>query len=106
MLCSSDYLQIVFPQCNATYCGETIRHIETNFTSYGLFRPELVFHVLDHVLATCHEIAQNNFQIVLRPKTTIIKVVESVVIHQQKPAFNNMESSIPLKTLFYLSSCF
>ena len=41
--------------------------------------------------------AQNNFQIVHRPKPTIIKIVESVVIHQQIPTHNNMDSLIPLK---------
>ena len=55
--------------------------------------------ILDHALTTGHEIAQNNFQIVYRPKPTIIEIAKSVVIHQQKPTLDNMESSILLKIL-------
>jgi len=48
--------------------------------------------ILDHALTTGHDIGQNNFQIVHRPKPNLIKIVESVVIHQQKPTLNNMDS--------------
>ena len=50
-------------------------------------------------VTTDHKIAQNNFQIIHRSKTIIIKIAEIIVIHKQKPTLNSMESSIPFKKL-------
>ena len=63
------------------YAYVTYRH---ELQSTGVFHSELVLHyknVRDHALTTGHEIAQNNFRIVHRPKPTLIKIAESVVIH-------------------------
>ena len=106
MLCSSVVYKFSCAQCNATYCGETVRHLQTRIAEHRGISSRTGFplqksnsRILDHALTTGHDIDQNNFQIVHRPKPNIIKIVESVVIHQIKPTLNNMDSSIPLKIL-------
>ena len=81
----------------------------TNCGAQWVFCSELVFHSKNLIVTSLsmpllqlgHEIAKHNFQIIHRPKRTIIKIDESVVIHQQKPCFNNMESSNPLIMLYF-----
>ena len=101
MLCISVVYKFSCAQCNATYCGETVRHLQTRIEEHKGISSRTGFPlqksnscILDHALTTGHDISQNIFQIVHRPKPTIIKIVERVVIHQQKPTLNNMDSSI------------
>ena len=66
---------------------------------YNLTAASLIMPLQQVKIYVKINLGQNNFQIVHRPKPNLIKIVESVVIHQQKPTLNNMDSSIPLKIL-------
>ena len=94
-------------QCTATYYGETTRHLRTRIaehrglsarTGQPVTRP-LHSSIRDHALASGHDINTDDFQVVFATNTVKLRIAESIIIHENRPNLNNMESSAPLKIL-------
>ena len=94
-------------QCDATYIGETSRHLKTriaehkglsNRTGNPLLNPPHS-SIRDHALNSGHEIPTDNFKIIFKSKPFETKIAESILIHKYKPSLNNMESSVKLNVL-------
>ena len=88
-------------QCNATYYGETTRHLYTRInehkglssrTGKPLINPPFS-SIRDHSLLYGHGLESKNFSIIhkcVNPYDT--RVSEAILINRDKPSLNNMES--------------
>jgi hypothetical protein len=94
-------------QCQATYCGETTRHLQTRIAehkgvSVRTGKPALTpanSKIRDHAISQDHPIVQNNFKIIGSTIKPDLKLLESILIHQSRPTLNDMSSSTPLSIL-------
>ena len=94
-------------QCDSTYYGETSRHLKTriaehkglsNRTGKPITNPSHS-SIRDHSLETGHELNSQNFKIIFRCNSLDLKISESILINQNQPNFNNMETSTNLSIL-------
>ena len=94
-------------QCDATYYGETTRHLKTriaehkglsNRTNKPLSNPSHS-SIRDHVIETGHDMNSNSFKIVFKCNKYDLKTSESIIIYKNRPNLNNMESSTSLSIL-------
>ena len=94
-------------QCNATYYGETTRHLKTRIaehkglssrTGLPLSNPSHS-SIRDHALETGHDIINTNFNIIFQSSPCDTKTSESILIHKYKPSLNNKDSSVKLSIL-------
>ena len=94
-------------QCDATYYGETTRHLKTRIAEHKGLSPRTNLplcnpnhsSIRDHALETNHGIDNCNFQIVFETSSFDTKISESILIHKFEPSLNNRESSIKLSIL-------
>ena len=93
--------------CDATYYGETTRHLSTRIaehrglsvrTGMPVLNP-LNSSIRDHAIFSNHGISTNSFSIVFSCNSYNLKTSESIIISQNKPSLNNTESSVPLNVL-------
>jgi hypothetical protein len=94
-------------QCDATYCGETTRHLQTRIaehrgvsarTGRSVASP-LNSNIRDHSLNNDHVIQSENFKIISTSNSFDLRTVESIAIHKLNPSLNDHNSSVPLKIL-------
>ena len=94
-------------QCNATYYGETSRHLKTriaehkglsNRTGKPITNPSHS-SIRDHSISTNHDINSECFKIVFRCDRSNLKISESILINHDYPSLNNMETSTCLNIL-------
>ena len=95
-------------QCNATYIGETSRHLKTRIcehlgvssrTGNPIINP-LHSSIRDHALESHHDLKIDQFKILFRTNPLNLRLAESILINRFKPNLNNMQSSAPLQILF------
>ena len=93
-------------QGDATYIGETTRHLCTRIaehrgvsirTGKNLSSPKS--NIFKHFVDTGHTISAENFKIISNCTRENLKLTESIFIHDRKPNLNNMDSSTPLNIL-------
>ena len=93
--------------CDATYYGETTRHLSTRIaehrglssrTGMPVLKP-LNSAIRDHAISSNHEILRSDFSIVFSCKTNNLKISESIIISKNNPSLNNSDSSVPLNVL-------
>ena len=93
-------------QCNATYVGETSRHLKTRIAehrgiSVRTSRPlsncnSIIFK---HSMENSHPVKPQDFKILGNANSHNIRTLESIYIYKNKPNLNRTESSIPLNIL-------
>ena len=90
-------------QCDATYCGETTRHLQTRVaehqgvssrTGSRLTNPRS--QIFEHYFSSGHRISPDSFNILKQEAPNRIKISESILIKVHNPTLNSMESSLPL----------
>ena len=94
-------------QCEATYCGETIRHLHTRIAEHKGVSPRTGrpiasptnSSIRQHSELNDHPIVQTNFKILATSNRFDIKTVESIFIHKLKPTLNDSNASTPLHIL-------
>ena len=94
-------------QCEASYVGETTRHLHTRVAdhksvSFRTHRPPpqpLNSGIRDHDKETNLEMVFNDFRVLSRYNKFDTKITESVLIHQMRPSLNKQEASAPLNIL-------
>jgi len=94
-------------QCNATYCGETTRHLHTRVAEHRgvsarTLRPVTTpshSNIRDHCHNSDHPISTSDFKVLATVNRFDIRLAESILIHQRKPTLNSLESSMPLHIL-------
>ena len=94
-------------QCEATYEGETTRHLHTlvadhkwvSFRTHKPLSPPPNSMIRDHAEETNHEIVFNDFRVLSRWKEFDTKITESVLLQQMKPSLNNHEASVSVNIL-------
>ena len=92
--------------CNATYVGETTRHLRTRISEHRgvsnrtgkLLRNNPNSNIYKHYLDSGHEICSESFSIVSDGLQNL-RVTESVLIHLQKPSLNLNVQSVELLIL-------
>ena len=93
--------------CDATYYGETTRHLSTRIaehrglsvrTGMPVLNP-LNSSIRDHAIFSNHDISTNRFSIVFSYNSYNLRTSESIIISQNSPSLNNTESSVPLNVL-------
>ena len=93
-------------QCSATYIGETSRHFSTRVAEHRgissrtgklLLNPPNS-NILSHYIDSGHDIHDSDFKILCK-NFSGLKIAESILIHQQKPSLNSMDSSFPLRII-------
>ena len=97
-------------QCNATYCGETNRHLHTRIAEHRgvssrtgkLLTSPPNSNIRDHLVSSDHPIIAENFEIIATANKYDIRIVESILIHKTKPTLNDQNSSIPLNILGFV----
>ena len=90
--------------CQASYIGESTRHIKTRIAEHRGLSPRTGYPLTNpshssirtHAETTGHEIKTSNFKIVLSTNSQNLKIAESIIIRKHKPSLNNMDSSVPL----------
>ena len=90
-------------QCNATYVGETTRHLCTHICEHRglsnrtgrLLSKNPNSNIFKHYLDTGHDIEPSQFNIIHRCSDNL-KIIESLAIHREKPNLNEKVSSTPL----------
>ena len=90
---------------NATYCGETSRHLCTLVAEHNgrSARTNLVLtspphsNIRAHSSISNHPLLDSNFEIAVNKSD--LKLAESICIHKYKPNLNNTNSSTPLNIL-------
>ena len=91
-------------QCNASYYGETTRHLKTRIAEHlGLSartgQPVLNpshSSIRDHSMETNHDINRDDFKIIFKTNHPDLKLAESILINRYNPSLNNSLSSVPL----------
>ena len=94
-------------QCNATYYGETTRHLKTRISEHKGLSPRTGLplcnpshsSIRDHALELNHDIDDKNFHIVFNSSPFDTKISESILIHKHNPSLNNRDSSVKLSIL-------
>ena len=89
-------------QCNATYYGETSRHLQTRVAEHKGLSPRtghpLLYphhsNIRDHSIQCNHPINSSNFSILYKTKSSYedIKIAESILIKKDCPNLNSIES--------------
>ena len=94
-------------QCQATYIGETSRHLHTRMSEHRGISPRTLLQVLkpkdsrirDHSEESNHTFNFTNFKVLKICHPFDLELTESVLIHKLKPNLNRSECSVPLKIL-------
>ena len=94
-------------QCNATYIGETSRHLYSRYCEHlgvspRTFQPvksPLKSSIRDHSDLKNHSFSISDFKVLYTCKSQDLRVVESILIHKMCPNLNAQDSSAPLKIL-------
>jgi hypothetical protein len=94
-------------QCNATYCGETTRHLHTRISEHRGISARTNrtvasppnSNIRDHSLLLDHPIHVENFKIIASSNRFDLRTLESIAIHKLKPSLNDRGSSVPLNIL-------
>ena len=89
--------------CNATYVGETARHLHTRISEHRgvshrtghLLNKTPNSNIFKHYLDTGHDVLPSQFEVVCNISQNL-KLTESIVIHQLKPSLNENLSSVKL----------
>jgi hypothetical protein len=94
-------------QCQATYCGETTRHLQSRIaehkglsvrTGRTLSSPPYSA-IREHSLSNDHPIRNDSFKIVAQTDKHWVRTLESIVIHRLSPSLNDSAASVPLHIL-------
>lgn len=94
-------------QCNATYYGETSRHLKTriaehkglsNRTGKPITNPSHS-NIRDHSISTGHDLSSDFFKIIFKCNSSDLKISESILINHNSPDLNSMETSTNLNIL-------
>ena len=92
--------------CNSTYIGETTRHFKTRVAEHMGISPRTgkpvknpKSNVYKHFQDSGHPIHKADFSIIGNIKSWDTKLLESILIHVQKPNLNGMATSTPLNVL-------
>ena len=91
-------------ECSAKYVGETIRHLHTRIAEHrgisprtgNLLQNSPNSNIYRHYADSGHQILKSNFKIVHQSENYLLKISESLLIHQNSPSLNEQTSSIPL----------
>ena len=82
-------------QCNSTYVGETSRHFHTRICEHmgisnrtGKQLQNSKSNIFKHQVESGHQIVRDNFHIVTNSHNQDLKIVESIIIHSEKPNLN------------------
>jgi len=94
-------------QCNATYCGETTRHLHTRVAEHRGVSPRTHrpvttpchSNIRDHSYSSDHPISSTDFKILATVNRYDVRLAESILIHKLKPTLNSLDSSLPLNIL-------
>ena len=93
-------------QCDASYVGETTRHLRTRVAEHkGVSartgKPVNRSHsnILEHAMITGHIILDQNFKIITTTQSDVLKISESIHIKEKVPSLNSQDSSQPLNIL-------
>ena len=88
-------------QCDATYYGETTRHLYTRIAEHKGLSPRTgnpvtypaFSSIRDHCLLYDHDLKNSNFSVLQKCQNSAnTKISESILINRDKPSLNNMES--------------
>ena len=110
MLCTKDktlrehdnsiVYKVKCPDCAETYIGETARRLSVRVKEHG---KDITSHVRRHTLHTGHQtVDQRDFKVIIRNNSNDNfrrKILEALIIKDQKPSLNKQECSISLKLL-------
>ena len=91
-------------QCNATYVGETSRHLQTRIaehrglsarTGHPVSYP-VNSHIRDHCIENNHDLGTGDFEILCKTDNFDVRMAESILINKIKPNLNCADSSVPV----------
>ena len=94
---------------SGTYVGSTIRathmriaeHRGRSYRTGELLQNPHKSSIRDHVLKCCKTVSTSDFSILAQEKNEVhLRIVESLIIHREKPALNEMHSAFPLKVAY------
>ena len=91
-------------ECSAKYIGETTRHLHTRIAEHkgisartgNLLQNQPNSNIYRHYTDTGHQILSKYFKIINQSDKHLLKISESLKIHQTSPSLNDQNSSIPL----------
>ena len=93
-------------QCDASYIGETTRHLKTRAAEHrGVSartgKPISRSHsnILEHAMITGHNVLEQNFKIITTTQPDVLRISESIHIKEKAPNLNSQDSSQPLNIL-------
>ena len=94
-----------FGRCNATYYGETCRHLNIRVGEHSDVSPLIgkksktkkTTAIKDHMLFCDHVVSLEDFKILASSNSEFhLKIKESLLISRDKPELNRNEKSLPL----------
>ena len=92
-------------RCNATYYGETCRHLSIRVGEHSgvspltgkKSKPKTTTAIKDHMLFCDHVVSLEDFKILASSNSEFhLKIKESLLISRDKPELNRNEKSLPL----------
>ena len=92
--------------CNSAYIGETTRHFKTRVSEHMGISPRTgrpakdpKSNIFKHHKDSGHALLESDFSIISSTQAYDTKILESIIIHVNKPSLNGMTASIPLNIL-------
>ena len=92
--------------CNSAYIGETTRYFKTRISEHMGISPRTgrpakypKSNIFKHHKDSGHALHESDFSIISSTRAYDTKIIESILIHVNKPSLNGMTASIPLNIL-------
>ena len=92
--------------CDSAHIGETTRHFKTRVSEHMGISPRTgrpakdpKSNIYKHHKDSGHPLLETDFSIISSSQAYDTKILESILIHVNKPSLNSMAASIPLNIL-------